>query len=693
MLLLVMASTAVTPALAQVAPSDRDYWPTAGWRSAEPATRGMDPELLAAADARIRAELPYLTSMLVVRGGDLVFEGYYGDFTETDTLEIWSTTKSVTATVVGIAVGEGLLRVDQTVGELIPDRIPVGADPRAATVTVQHLLTMTSGFAWDSGTDFSFAFDEVDPTERALGLAMTCDPGTCYEYNSGNVNVLSSIVQTVSGQTLAEYAQPRLFDPLGITQPVWRSSVVGETLGAVGLSLTPRDLAKIGYLYLNAGVWDGAQIVPAAWIEAATSTQSSGANAAGVNLGPGSYGYLWWISEIGGFPAYFALGVGRQFVYVVPTLDLVIVATSSNLIPYEVPIQQQQQPQPIVEELIVPAATGPVISVSTAPATPESVAAAPTVAGTPMSQAAASVATPTASGRVFALPSDHIFPDGIAFGPATGDFYVGSTIDGAIARGNLERGDVQTLNPGRDGTTALGLELDGQGRLFVAGGQSGFVAVYDSTGERLAEVGNGLGPNTFLNDIAVTPAGDAYITDSWNPLLFRLSAAALSEGNPGELEVFLDLSTTPFVYSAEGYNADGIVATPDGQFLLILQNNTGALYRVELATQAVIQVDLGDRALASGNGLALEDQTLYAVTGDEITVVELAGDFSNGTVTQTFSDPSFSSPTSIVPAEGCLLVVNSQIANAQDTPDLPFTVSSIAVPTASATTPVAAANC
>ncbi|MBA3449774.1 MAG: serine hydrolase, partial [Chloroflexia bacterium] len=133
----------------------------------------MDPALLAQADARVRAELPYLTSLLVILGGDLVFEQYYGDLGgPEETVQIWSATKSFTATAVGIAIDEGLLRLDQTVGEVIPGRIPGRADPRTASVTVAQLLTMTSGFTWDSGTDYQFAFDQVDLVARTLGLPM-----------------------------------------------------------------------------------------------------------------------------------------------------------------------------------------------------------------------------------------------------------------------------------------------------------------------------------------------------------------------------------------------------------------------------------------------------------------------------------------------------------------------------------------
>ena len=369
LILLLTSGAGLRAASAQVAPGDRAYWPTMEWQTAQPAGQGMDAAFLGAADSRIRLSQPYVTSLLVVRGGDLVFEQYYGGFAAADTTQVWSATKSFTTTLVGIAIDERLISLDQTVGELIPDRIPAGADPRAANVTVRQLLTMTSGFAWTSSTDFLAAFDPVDQTARTLGLPFACDPGTCYEYNSGNVQVLSAIMQSVTGQTLAEYAQPRLFDPLGIAPPAWDVAVTGETLGAVGLHLTSRDFAKLGFLYLNRGVWDGEQVVSEAWVDLATSIQGSGVSPSGVSLGQGitGYGALWWITNIAGHTAYFALGVGSQMLYVVPSLDLVIVVTVSNAIPYEVPISQQQYPKQIIEELIVPAVAGTVAQSRTAP--------------------------------------------------------------------------------------------------------------------------------------------------------------------------------------------------------------------------------------------------------------------------------------------------------------------------------------
>jgi CubicO group peptidase (beta-lactamase class C family)/sugar lactone lactonase YvrE len=711
LLLLLAASSTMTPAAAQVDPGERAYWPTAGWRTAAPEAQGMDPALLAQLAQRVPAELPLLSGLVVVRGGDIVFEDYNGQ-TADEPIHLWSVTKSVTSMAVGMAVAEGLLRLDQTLGELIPERIPEGADPRTASMTVEQLLTMTSGWAWDSSTDFLHLDDAPDWAARTLGLPMACDPGECYEYNSGNAHLLSVLVQTVTGQAQADYLQGRLFDPLGIARPTWGQSPQGETAGAFALELNPRAVAKLGYLYLNQGVWDGRQIVPSEWVATSTTEHSSGTSPSGVNLGQAGYGYLWWVTEVAGYPAYFALGYGSQVLYVVPGLDLVAVAMVA-----EPNTELQQNPIPLIEELVVPAAlAAPSAAVAAAPAVAQATGAPE---ASPTSLPAVAAATPVPGGRVFALPGGGGFPEGIAYDEATGDFYTGSAIDGTIYRGNVESGEVAVFLPGQPGRVALGLALDQQGRLYVAGGETGFVAVYDTaSGQRLAEIGNGLAPNTFLNDVAVTPDGSAYITDSFNPVLWRLPATALPAGAAppvpglpggtpveaaaplpsGTLELVLDLSASP-VFLAEGFDANGIVATPDGQYLLIVQSNTGALYRIDIASGEVSQVDLGGAVLSGGSGLALDGQTLSVVTGEAvgageaITLVTLAADFLSGGVRESVTDPTFAAPTSLARYDGCLLVVNSQLDRLEGEPALPFTVSSVPIPVAGGATPTPAVSC
>ena len=335
----------------------------------------------------------------------------------------------------------------------------------------------------------------------------------------------------------------------------------------------------------------------------------------------------------------------------------------------------------------------------------------------PVAAQATPDATPALGGaRLFELPGEAVYPEGVAYDQDSNAFFVGSSADGTIYRGDVATGEVTVFSEaGADGrTSAAGMKIDQQGRLVVAGGPIGAVWVYDlAGGNLLAQFRNDLPEGaTFLNDVAITPAGDAYVTDSFSPTLYRIPADALAgevatpsatpeAGNA--LEAFVAFADTPFAYQ-EGFNANGIVATADGAFLLVVQANTGNLYRIDAATGAVTQVTLEGGALTNGDGMLLDGRLLYVVRNqdEQIVPVGLGEDFATGTLSEPFTDPSFNFPTTIARYDTCLLVVNSQFG-AQQTgqPELPFTVSAIPIPSldavvADAATPagsVAAGGC
>jgi Cu-Zn family superoxide dismutase len=286
----------------------------------------------------------------------------------------------------------------------------------------------------------------------------------------------------------------------------------------------------------------------------------------------------------------------------------------------------------------------------------------------------------------YALPGDEVYPEGVAYRPETGEFFVGSTTDGTVFRGNVGEPGAEAevfLEPGEDGrTAATGMKVDPEGRLFVAGGDTGQLFVYDtSTGQALA--GFRIQPEdevTFVNDVALGPDGSAYFTDSMNPSLYRLFP--YGEGGYG-FEPFLDLEDTPIEYG-EGINLNGIAATEDGRYLITVQSNTGNLYRIDTRSKEVMQVDLGGERLENGDGILLDGRTLYVVRNRQglIFPVRLAQDFASGEVGEGFTDPSLAYPTTIVAYDGRLLVVNSQFGRRQsgEEPELPFAVSSLEIP-------------
>jgi sugar lactone lactonase YvrE len=292
----------------------------------------------------------------------------------------------------------------------------------------------------------------------------------------------------------------------------------------------------------------------------------------------------------------------------------------------------------------------------------------------------ASAAGSTPRPDSYVLPGDQVFPEGIAYDEGTGNFYVGSTTDGTVFRGHVKDPAAQVfLAPGRDGrTTAIGMKVDGQGRLYIAGGDTGLVFVYDtSSGAFIRRFTTGFGGAQFLNDLAIVK-GDAFVTDSLRPVLYRVPEEAVVAGaTQGTLDPWLDFTGTALVYQP-GFNLNGIVASEDGRYLIVAQSNTGKLFRITIATKQVEEIVLNEQV--SADGLWLRGRTLFAVARPDIAKVQLSGDLTSGQVVSRTLDPSLRFPTTIAIARGRLLVVNSQFDKRGGTPELPFTVSSIAVP-------------
>ena len=283
----------------------------------------------------------------------------------------------------------------------------------------------------------------------------------------------------------------------------------------------------------------------------------------------------------------------------------------------------------------------------------------------------------------YVLPGEQVFPEGVAYRSDTGDFYVGSTTDGTVFRGNVEGGSKEAevfLEPESDGrTTAIGMEVDEDGRLFIAGGDTGHIFVYDTESANLVRrLDTPDAEATFLNDVAVTPDGEAYFTDSMRPVLFRVTSTG---DGVGEAEPWLNFEGTPAEYE-EGFNFNGIDATEDGRYLVAVKSNTGELFRIDTESKEVVEINLGGETLANGDGLLLDGRTVYVVRNEQglIVPVKLSGEYISGEVGEPFTDPSFAFPTTIAKTNGRLLVVNSQFDKREGEPELPFTVSSVEVP-------------
>jgi len=281
-----------------------------------------DMALSVTAAVRSEPRLRHLQSVVVVRGGDVIAECYFRDRRAADLSNLHSVTKSVLSTLVGIAIGDGSLALTSSVGELLPDGI-ASSDSFKAAITVEHLLTMTSGLAADGPHDI----DEIADTgaswvDGPLAAPLRNPPGTAFEYNNGAAHVLGAMLAAATRKPLASFAEERLFAPLGIRSYRWPRDPEGNSLGYGHLELCPRDAARLGELYLCGGKARGVRVLDGAYVEAATTAATQGGQPEDC-----AYGYLWWIGSVGGRRVFFAGGFGGQYVTVVPELELVVVTT------------------------------------------------------------------------------------------------------------------------------------------------------------------------------------------------------------------------------------------------------------------------------------------------------------------------------------------------------------------------------
>ena len=298
-------------------------WPTDGWQTSTPEEEGLSSGALA--DLVDAVGLRKQDSLLVVRHGHLVLEVYYAPYRAGIPHDLRSVTKSVVGTLTAIAITDGALDSTQhKVLDLFADKSIANVDDNKKAMTVQTLLDMTSGIAWREQNytrdeTIMQMFEAPDRTAFVLDQPMADPPGSKFYYDGGNPYLLSAIISRKTGQNAWDYGREKLFRPLGILTERWRApDRQGVTDGQAGLALDPRDMLKIGYLYLHNGEWNGKQLIAADWVQHA----EAGPVPATFGL---HYGNLWWsLPEKG---AVMALGRHSQRIMVLPKYDIVVAMT------------------------------------------------------------------------------------------------------------------------------------------------------------------------------------------------------------------------------------------------------------------------------------------------------------------------------------------------------------------------------
>jgi CubicO group peptidase (beta-lactamase class C family) len=293
-------------------------FPGADWQMSSPEAEGMDAAPLDNIDAYCVEH--GCRAVVIVRHGRIIWERYWGGWNETSTDNSWSMAKSVVSALVGIAIDEGKIK---GLGESASDFIPEWRGSQREKITIGQLLSMTSGLTWAmlydplSGDTIKM-LQKDDQLAYALNRQIYREPGTDWYYSDGDAESFSRVIKAATGMEVGEYAQEKLFGPIGMRSADWMTDQRGQAMTYCCIMDTARDFARFGYLFLRNGKWAGQQVVPEDWVK--TSTQPS-------QIENMNYGYYWWLYDFPNAPKdlYAAMGFATKRLYVIPSLDIIAV--------------------------------------------------------------------------------------------------------------------------------------------------------------------------------------------------------------------------------------------------------------------------------------------------------------------------------------------------------------------------------
>ena len=328
-----------------------------GWSVGDAEEAGLNTDILSDMMNHIRdTEGHNIHSILVFKDGKLVFEEYFegylysgdppgsdGDYImydrETDHF-LASVSKTVTSVIFGIAVKEGFITdLDEKIIDIFPQYSDVLTGDKG-DITVRHMLTMSSGLAWDESSapygdpsnDVTKLFLSDDPLKEILSNTLLTIPGQTFLYNSGSTNVIGAVIEKHTGMSLLDFGNSYLFDPVNVSGGAWQKMGGGLFFASGGVFMRPRELAKIGYLFINDGYWKDTQIVSEEWIDDSTTEHilTHGRTISAAH----AYGYQWWMTDFHAnnktYPCFFAAGWGDQYMFIFPGQEMIVVFNGGN---------------------------------------------------------------------------------------------------------------------------------------------------------------------------------------------------------------------------------------------------------------------------------------------------------------------------------------------------------------------------
>ena len=328
-----------------------DNWPTS-----TPENQGMNSQFIQ--QAFLQGEnYGFVDCILVIRNGYLVAEKYFNGYSKKNPHNVMSVSKSFLSAMTGIAIRDGYLNgTNEKILDFFPEYIYSDIDPRKYNITIRNLLMMRMGIDHDQNI-YNYVRNSSNWVKTTIELPLIYDPGTRFCYNTFQTHLLSAIITKTSGMSTMDFGKTFLFAKMNINCAEWWQDPQGYYFGGNSMHFTPRDMARLGYLYMNNGELNGLQIVPQEWVEASLTNFTNFNNSTWGDLEKVNYGYLWWLGEIGSYKVFLAIGHGGQFVINFPEINMIVVTTSDWQLDWEIADQHERSVIGIVADYIVPAVT------------------------------------------------------------------------------------------------------------------------------------------------------------------------------------------------------------------------------------------------------------------------------------------------------------------------------------------------
>ncbi len=328
------------------------------WNSSTPEAQGMRSQVLDSAFVQAQ-QSGFIDGLLVIRNGIIVGERYYNGYHVWTPHNVMSVSKSFLSAMVGLALYQGYLdSLEEKMLDYFPEYVHPGLDNRKHEITLRHLLTMHMGIANEAENNYG-VYQEIYTSSNwiktTIDYPLKYPPGERMAYNTFQTHLLSAIITKATGKNTLEFARQYLFNPMGITVDGWEKDPQGYYFGGNAMHFIPREMAVLGYLYLNDGMLNNVQIVPREWVRLTTTAFT---NWQGKNWGAWTdynYGYLWWLGKINNHDLFMAYGYGGQFTINFPKLNLIVVSTAKNRVDPDTSTVQEWAIFDVIAKYVLPA--------------------------------------------------------------------------------------------------------------------------------------------------------------------------------------------------------------------------------------------------------------------------------------------------------------------------------------------------